>query len=274
MTSVDYWFHQDTPNIKDIIMCTVESYGDAGYKVTLDGYGDREGFIPLCELSQKRIRKNPATFLKIGDKHPVQVMSIAKDDSHVVEVSLKDVDAAEQEKCQKNSMCTVKLYNMCQRLEHISGLPEALWRGAFKDSISKTRSGASLFEAIHIEQQLLTGKVDLPKNLTEILITHHRHLFGFSATTVQKNYIIQCFRSDGNEYVKHVLLDVCPIDQTVWSIEELNNDSTRFNLSVKLIGLPKILITTTAGNRAAAEEAQRVAEAKLKAANFNILMEV
>ena len=269
MTSC-YWYNDEKPEVGDVVMCTVSSYGDAGYSVSLDGYNDLEGFIPLCELSQKRIRKNPATFLKIGDRHPVQVMSIDKEaEPCIVELSLKDVNTAAQERCQRDAAFTVKLYNMCQRLEHVTHTAEAVWHKAFKTAVSKKRSGIELFEALHV----LNSPLDLPEDLVSLIRTHHVQLFGFSPVTVHKNYLIQCFRSDGNQYVKTILSDICPEDQKIWSTDEISENHSRYNLSIKLIGLPKILVTVTAANGDVAEEVHHRVEDKLKAAHFNILMQ-
>ena len=119
----------------------------------------------------------------------------------------------------------------------------------------------------------MNQQVDLSEDLATLIDKHHIQIFGFTPATVQKNYLIQCFRSDGNQYVKSVLSDICPVDQKVWSTTEISENHSRYNLSVKLIGLPKILVTVTAATDKVAAEVHLKLESKLKGANFNILLE-
>jgi translation initiation factor 2 alpha subunit (eIF-2alpha) len=265
-----FFYHNELPNVNDIVMCTVSEYTDAGFKVTLDEYDDAEGFIPLSELSQKRIRKNPATFLKVYDKHPVSVVSL---ENQVVEVSLKDVKEDNAELCRKKIANILKLYSMCQRLEHITKVEKNVWKEAFKSCISNT--GADLFDALHNEQQILEGRSGLPKHLDQLILENYTQLFGFNTTVIHKNILIQCFRSDGNQYVKNVLARICPPEQKDnWTTEELSQDPERANISVKLIGLPKILLTVTAMKKDTANQKMTEAMNILTDAKFNILMEV
>lgn len=274
--SAAHFYNQALPEVGDIIMCTVTEYTDAGFKVTLDAYADNEGFIPLCELSQKRIKKNPATFLKIFDKHPVLVLNLASMDSGahiVVELSLKDVQQEERDECQKNFTSTVKIYNMCQRLEHVTKTSELIWHDAFKENMSLTTAN-NFFETLHSEQKIQHGNTGLSKNLDALLLLYHIQLFGFSTATIHKTMIIQCFRGDGNNYVKDTLSRICPSDKkSDWTTEELNNDHERTNTTIKLVGLPKILISVTACRHEKAEQTMTDIVQQLQEAKFNILIE-
>ncbi len=275
--SVAHFYNQALPDVGDVVMCTVTEYTDAGFKVTLDAYADNEGFIPLCELSQKRIKKNPATFLKIFDKHPVLVLNLASMDSGahiVVELSLKDVQQDEREDCQKNFTSTVKIYNMCQRLEHITKTSETVWHDAFKQKMS-LKTANNFFETLHNEQKIQSGNTGLSKDLDMLLLQHHIQLFGFSTNSIHKTLMIQCFRSDGNNYVKETLSRICPSDKkSDWTTEELNADQERTNVTIKLIGLPKILISVTACRYEKAEQTMADVVRQLHEANFNIIIEV
>jgi translation initiation factor 2 alpha subunit (eIF-2alpha) len=275
--SASCFYNNELPNVRDIVMCTVTEYTDAGFKVILDAYADAEGFIPLCELSSKRIKKNPATFLKIQDKHPVLVLDIVGKGSNIVELSLKDVQPDERELCQKNFSNSVKIYNMCQRLEHLTKTPENIWHDAFKNSMSNAGCMADphLLDVIHSEQMINEGKSGLSKDLDDLLVKYHVQLFGFTTATLQKTLLIQSFRSDGSNYVKDILCSICPSDQKEdWVTEELNQDLDRYNLSIKLIGLPKILVTVTSCKIEKAEQVMNVVLKQLQAAKFNIFMEV
>jgi translation initiation factor 2 alpha subunit (eIF-2alpha) len=157
---------------------------------------------------------------------------------------------------------------MCQRLEHVTDINKNVWHEAFKNTLTENKS---LFDAVHNEEMLASGQSGLPQELTDALIKNFTKLFGFTLTTIQKNVLIQCFRSDGNQYVKDVLLRINRDKE--WTTEELNQDPERVNLSVKLIGLPKILLTVSSNLAQNAESAMQEAMSTLRQANFNILME-
>ena len=265
-----YFYNNELPNVGDIVMCTVIEYNEAGgFTVTLDEYADKEGFIPLCELSPKRIKKNPATFLKTNDKHPVIVMAI----TDVVELSLKDVNEEDREQFKNKFSHTIKLYNMCQRLEHLTKTKESVWYEAFKNALST--EGNDVFQIIHNANLLKDGQSGLPLDLEKHLLDLHVQLFGFNTHTVQKTVMIQCFRSDGNQYVKQVLGAICPPDQKDnWTTEELSEDPSRINLSIKPIGLPKLLITATSSSVASSEQKMTETMLALQKANFNIMFEM
>ena len=190
----------------------------------------------------------------------------------VVELSLKDVNEEDREQFKNKFSHTVKLYNMCQRLEHLTKTPESVWQEAFKNALS---DGKDVFDIIHNANLLKEGQSGLPIHLEKHILDQHVQLFGFNTHTSQKTVMIQCFRSDGNQYVKHVLGAICPPDQKDnWTTEELSADPTRINLSIKPIGLPKLLITVTSSSAELAEQKMAETMSALQKANFNILLEM
>ena len=157
---------------------------------------------------------------------------------------------------------------MCQRLEHLTKTPENVWYEAFKDSLSK---GLEIFDMLHNKDQI--SSAGLPQELEEHLKNFHVQLFGFNASTLQKTVMIQCFRSDGNQYVKQVLSRICPPNRKDnWTSGELIEDPDRVNLTIKPVGLPKMLITVTASDQDRAEQTMTDTLEQLQAANFNIMM--
>jgi translation initiation factor 2 alpha subunit (eIF-2alpha) len=287
---VQYWYQDSNgaplkvPKEAAVVMSTIIGYTEAGYMVTLDAYGEQEGFIQLSELSMKRIKKNPATFLKPGDQHPTLVLSVsdvgrADNDGNtakVVDLSLKDVSEAEKVKCKKEHLHTIKLYNMCQRLEHITGVSRKSWEAEFKRCISLGSEGLDLYEIIQDRTALerALGSNYLSEDLLQTLLKHHTQLFGFTTYTKTKTVMIQCFRSDGNQYVKTILNGLCILTTKDWTQEEMNINTELYNMHIRLIGLPKIQISVTAYNQARAQEIMDVAMQKLRDANFNVFMEL
>lgn len=70
-----FYYKEQFPNVDDIVMCEVVSNDDVGVHVTLLEYNDRRGFIPLDEVSSKRVR-NIHKILKNGDQYPLHVISV------------------------------------------------------------------------------------------------------------------------------------------------------------------------------------------------------
>lgn len=233
------WYHNKIPIVNDVVMCTISHYDGNGYVVTLDEYAEIEGFVQLRELSNKRIRKNIASFLKKDNKHPMVVTSI----DGYVSLSLKDLSDEEKNTCICNYDLTTKLYSMCTRLSHFdSTISSDEWRNLFKKLLSEA------FQ-IHpyeiIRDRILICDMELPERYLLVLGDNHVKLFGIKPVTVTLKVMIQCLRLDGNNYVKDILMKINS-DHEFFSDKELHENQERCNVSIKLTGLPNLTVTVSA----------------------------
>ncbi|MFP4654575.1 MAG: translation initiation factor IF-2 subunit alpha [Methanohalobium sp.] len=82
--------NNEWPNVGDFAVCTVKNVTDFGAYVTLDEYGDKEGFIHISEIKAGWV-KYVRDYVREGQKIVCKVLRVDPTRRHI-DLSLKDVN--------------------------------------------------------------------------------------------------------------------------------------------------------------------------------------
>jgi translation initiation factor 2 alpha subunit (eIF-2alpha) len=124
-----YYYKEQFPNVDDIVMCEVISNDNTGVHVSLIEYNNRPGFIPLEEVSSKRVR-NIHKILKDGEQYPLHVISVDRQKGYI-DLSNKYINNSSEtlefiEKYGGYKRCIGMVRNLCHQLNKIDSLQEYL----------------------------------------------------------------------------------------------------------------------------------------------------
>lgn len=124
-----FYYKEQFPNVDDIVMCEVVRNDDAGVHVTLIEYNNRPGFIPLEEVSSKRV-KNIHKLLKDGDQYPLHVISVDTQKGYI-DLSNKYINNSSEtlefmEKFGNYKRCIGMVRTLCHQLNKTEELQEYL----------------------------------------------------------------------------------------------------------------------------------------------------
>ena len=239
------WYNRNVPILGESVMCTVVSYDEGtGFNVSLDEYDSCEALLMLKNLHSKKIKKNVASFLKIGEQLPLTVISI-EDDS--VYVSKKDIKEHEIEICKSYFSQTYKLFSLSKRLSYVSSFSESEWHNQFTiimmDYIDKCSNKGDDMDThpytICVDKSALST---LPLDPAYMILLESKHveLFGIHICTIKKHINLQSYQIDGNEHVKSALMSArAPYYGPKWTNQQLYDDQTLCNVSLLPIAIPK-----------------------------------
>jgi translation initiation factor 2 alpha subunit (eIF-2alpha) len=234
------------PDVDDVITFTVVESDDVGFKVTIDAYSDRIGSLPFSELSAKKIKKNPASFLRIGSKHCGLVTDAT---GAMVYISLKNVTEAQKETENKLYSDNAHMFSMCQKLSFL-GESEDTWFQCFRNALEHYRSGkieTHPYRALADRESRLVTSLLTP-NCARIIQDNHALLFGIKPHSLTTRVCIVTFHMYGNDLVKSNLLNIresvnCADDL---SDKELYEHQDKANVSIQPVSLPEFQITISA----------------------------
>lgn len=257
------------PSTGDVLTFTVHEPSDIGFRVTLDAYSGTEGFLPFSELSSKKIKKNPASFLRPSHKHAGVVTDSCEAMTYI---SLKSVSKAQQEQETKQHANNERLFALCQRLAHLSSIAEHRWRDCFQYALDLYRKdGYTLhpFEAI-VSRQVSDDDVFLPSELLDTIVSHHATLFGMKPASLVILVTILTFDMNGNDRVKSVLSSMMSGRETR-SDAQLYQSPEKYNLTINPVALPDFQIVISAYLENACQSAADYLIDRLRMAKFDIM---
>lgn len=284
-------WYSGSPSVGDVLTFTVHEANDIGFKVTLDAYDNSEGFLPFSELSSKKIKKNPAAFLKAGSKH----CGLVTDNSDVITyISLKDVTKEQQELETQRHCNNGRLFALCQRLSRLPGhnFTESQWHHQFRRALDKylNKSNETVAEGcdedeaedeaedetpmhpidiISSRQNIMNNKY-LPPDYHAIIANHHATLFGIKPATLTMIVTILTFDMNGNDRVKSVLSKIMS-DVGTFTDTQLYQDQSKYNLSINPVALPDFQIVITAYLESVCQNAADLITHHLHDAKFDIM---
>lgn len=255
----------------DVVTFTTRQSDDTGFTVTLDAYSDREGYLPYSELSSKKIRKNPRSFLKEGSKGCGVVTDA---DGVVIFISLKDVTQSQQEEEKRMHELSGRLFSMCRKLSFIRHSPRQ-WHDMFVEGINNYIED-SIDEhpyTILSDRLLLRDKgeqVLLPEFL-DVIRSNHCTLFGIKPFTATAKITIITFDIEGNERVKGALKSCLQrIGQgPTLTDSQLYQNQDKFNITVQPVSLPDFQVQVTSYINSLCQEKLDSFISMLEAENFD-----
>ncbi len=254
-------FYQEEPVINEVTMCTVTGFNDDGFTVHLDEY-DMDGLLPLHELSSKKIRKNVACFLKIGEQLPLEIFEI--DDVHPF-MSKKNLKPGEIEHCKIRFSLNKQLFGLSRRLAAISDISSEQWIERFSSVLNP-----NLTESDHpltLIRNRRTDDLDIDPTHLAIIAQHHAKLFGIMPITVEYKFTIQCFSIDGMDYVRNSLItirDRYNRQSDRWSNDELYHNDQAVNVEILPTAIPTFTLKITAYRQERCDAVKALIKADLK----------
>lgn len=262
------WYSTE-PSVGDTVMFTTTNVtNEYGYEVLLDEYCNQKAFLPFSELSAKKIKKNPASFLKTGSKHCANVMDAGNAIHHV---SLKDVTKDQKKEHSELYGHNSKLFGLCLRLSHFK-FTESEWHIAFRDAMESSATHPYL---VITNRFTLRDQPDfMPKEFADVILNNHATLFGMKPFSLDKRIMLVTFDPNGNQVTKDELARIVTElkeDDSDHSDEHLYKNQVCFNLSVQPIALPTFKFTISAYLDTLCEEVYEKLLAKLKQSRFDIV---
>uniref|UniRef100_A0A6C0J769 S1 motif domain-containing protein n=1 Tax=viral metagenome TaxID=1070528 RepID=A0A6C0J769_9ZZZZ len=236
----------------DVVMFTAGSVDEYGYSILLDEYGNKEAFLPFTMLSTRKIKKNPASFLKPQSKHCGVVNEIS--DSNII-VSLKDISKSQKKNHSKLYNLNNKLFSLCRRLSHFK-YTEENWHNVFKISLENYQQRLDeLDDTVHpyniIINRIMIEETKnlLPSDYMNVLYNNHSILFGIKPYVANATIMLITFSSTGNEVIKNEISRVqrdINSNERLYTDQELYDQQDRFNINIVPIALPNVTVTVTA----------------------------
>lgn len=295
-------WYLDAPKMGDILSFRVKDTTDVGYNVELCAYKSQYfGFLPFSELSLKKIKKNPASFLKEGSRHCGVVTDA---DGYIVHLSIKHVTPEQKAEEEKMYADTEHLFSICQRLSYLeesknADLTEDAWFNVFAKALSQYRTGNSYDEddsdedtdedadddtpddtvedaATHplnilSRRDMVNRSGVLPKQYMRIIRNNHAALFGFKPVVCTVIVTIVTFDMNGTELVKTVLNRIMEHHGgSGGSDKELYDDQTKYNLHINPVALPEFHLEISAYLKDVCQRVADSAIAELNAVKFDI----
>ena len=233
-------FRSFDPEEEEITVFTIGGSNDYSYDVDLLCYG-KKATLFFSELSKKRIRKNPQSFLK---KNKTYACRVLREEHGHLYVSYKQVNDEEQKKALECYHLSQKFYNLPQRLCHYDdSVALDLWQESFVDCLRDSQLASHPLVLISDSENFT--ELGLPEIMKNIIEANHRKLFGFEPHVCEKTITVMSFAIDGNEKVKESLRLTQP---NACSKEELADDEQKTSLELIISALPNVTIRVSGAN--------------------------
>lgn len=262
-------FKNFKPTENETVIFIVKDCTDYSYDVVLPGY-EQQATLLFSELSKKKIRKNPQTFLKKKIKYAGKVLCI---EDGVTYISYKDIESSEESSALTSYELSNKFFNLPQRICHLSKLIDLdTWCNSFVDCLRHEDQSVHPLEIISNRESLSNYKI-LPACLQRILLDHHKELFGIKLESVTLKIMIMCFGMDGNEAVKQALSGVLFRYSKTYTPEELATDGTTCNVDFRIVGFPNVEFNITSYERETCMKVQKEILSQLQGdENLNLVI--
>eukprot|EP01128_Nolandella_sp_AFSM9_P005964 TRINITY_DN2989_c0_g1_i1.p1 TRINITY_DN2989_c0_g1~~TRINITY_DN2989_c0_g1_i1.p1 ORF type:complete len:322 (-),score=112.54 TRINITY_DN2989_c0_g1_i1:144-1052(-) len=117
----NYFYENKVPKVDELVMVRVNSIDDVGVLCSLLEYGGLEGFLPLSEISRKRMR-SVMRHVKVNQKQVLQVLRVDTERGYV-DLSKKYIQAAEKEEGDDKYQKGKHVYSITARLADVAHVP-------------------------------------------------------------------------------------------------------------------------------------------------------
>jgi translation initiation factor 2 subunit 1 len=229
------------PEEGELVVCTVQNVKNFGAFVTLDEYGDKEGFIHVRDVATGWV-KYIRDYVREGQKVVCKVLGVDSSKGHI-DLSLKSVNEHQRrEKVQqwKNETKAEKLLEIVgARLEKSI---DQCWEGFGYELVDKFGTLYGAFESCAMDDDALKD-VELSGDWTKVFVEVAKE--NVTPPFVQIAGILE-LRSpapDGVERIKSAL--------------RKGRESAEEELEIQYIGAPRYRLVMTASDYKTAEEAMK-----------------
>jgi len=117
----EYFYDRKVPETDELVMVRLNSIDDMGVMCSLLEYNDLEGFLPLTEISRKRMR-SVLRHVRVGQRQVLQVLRVDTERGYV-DLSKKYVAAPEKEQGTDKFEKGKHVHSMTKRLSELAHRP-------------------------------------------------------------------------------------------------------------------------------------------------------
>jgi len=117
----EFFYEKRVPEPDELVMVRVNSIDDMGVMCSLLEYNDLEGFLPLSEISRKRMR-SVLRHVRVGQKQVLQVLRVDTERGYV-DLSKKYVGAQEKELGSNKFEKGKHVHSIAKRLAEVTHQP-------------------------------------------------------------------------------------------------------------------------------------------------------
>ncbi|MCK4443223.1 MAG: translation initiation factor IF-2 subunit alpha [Thermoplasmata archaeon] len=226
------------PYIGDLVICSVQNVKNFGAFVSLDEFGEKEGFIHIAEVATGWI-KYIRDYVREGQKIVCKVLKVDESKGHV-DLSLKQVnDHQRREKIQewKNEQKAEKLLEMVG--EKVGMSLEELYDEAGSRMVEDFGSLYRTFEEVSVDENLLKEE-GFKGKWTKHFIQVAKENIVPPEVRIDAYIEVTCPLPDGVDHIKQALLQA--------------KKSDHVNITVQYIGAPRYRMVVNAPDYKLAEE--------------------
>lgn len=235
------------PEMGDLVICSVKNVKNFGAFVSLDEFGDKEGFIHIAEVATGWI-KYIRDYVREGQKVVCKVLKVDESKGHV-DLSLKQVnDHQRREKIQewKNEQKAQKLLEMVGERAGI-GLEE-LYEDTGAQMTEDFGSLYRAFEEVSMDENVLKEEGYKGKWTKDFIDVANENIVP-PEVSIDAYIEVTCPLPDGVDHIREALLTAQKTDHV--------------SIMVQYIGAPRYRLVVTAPDYKLAEEELQAASERV-----------
>jgi len=111
------YYPKEIPEVGELVMASIDTQNEHGFLCSLLEYGGLEGYLPMSELSRKKVR-TIGSYAKIGQQAIFQVLRV---DGNYVDLSKKYVRDAERKLGKDKYHRSKDVYDIFRRVSELTG---------------------------------------------------------------------------------------------------------------------------------------------------------
>jgi translation initiation factor 2 subunit 1 len=241
----DYFYEHKVPEVDELVMARVNSIDEMGVLCQLLEYNNLEGFLPLSELSRKRMR-SVLRHVRVGQKQVLQVIRVDTERGYT-DLSKKYVEESERVKGTEKYNIGKTVHGIVKHLaetkhrevEEIYSL--MIWPlykkyshpyEAFKLLAASTETVPDIYEGLNLT---------IPEDYFETLVKVVKHQLAVQPVKIGAEVDVTSF--------------VGGIDDIKNALKAGLSSKGEFDIKIQLVSSPTFLIFTTTTDEAAGTEA-------------------
>jgi len=242
----DYFYEHRVPEVDELVMARVNSIDEMGVLCSLLEYNNLEGFLPLSELSRKRMR-SVLRHVRVGQKQVLQVIRVDTDRGYT-DLSKKYVEEPERIKGTEKYNIGKTVHGIVKHLAETKHKEvEEIYKmmiwplykkyshpyEAFKIIAASGDSTPDIYEGLNLE---------IPEGFLETLIKVVKHQLAVQPVKIGAEVDVTSYVG-GIDDIKHALKVA------------LASAPKEFDIKIQLVSSPTFLIFCTTTDESAGTEA-------------------
>jgi len=237
------------PEEGELVLATVRSITHHGVYVTLDEYGDMNGFLHISEISTGWV-KSIERYVRLGQKIVLKVIRVSKQRKEI-DLSLRQVTGEERREKLIETKRAEKADSVMKLVESKLNLNEETAKKYREPLIEEFGALYDAVEEVSRKGIKVLQKLNLPQDYASTLETIAKEKIIIPTVEVHGVIELKSDLPDGVDIIKSVLL------------EAKNVRSGGAEINIKYLGAPRYRIEVKAENYKIAEKALEISTQKI-----------